>query len=193
MFGIVVGATAPDLGDGVADFEIAVSTAQQCAQIVAFRREQAQVQLAFGGQADAAAIATERVSHAGDHADLAATVAIAPAFGGLARVVGGDGFAKAHQPQGRAVVRLPIANRFDAGIERGDRAGKWTIADLQFNDVFALGFELPGNDKDIEGDFAGKATGKLAESDGGIRRHERVSRDGRMQLSSSYEFLPLAA
>jgi hypothetical protein len=59
--------------------------AQQGAQVVAAAGEQAQEELAFGGQAGAVAVAAEGLRDAADDADLAAAVGIAPALGGLAR------------------------------------------------------------------------------------------------------------
>src|SRR5205823_2405043 len=61
-------------------------------QIRAAGREEAGVQPTFRGQARARAGPAERLRHAGDEADLAAAVAITPAFGHLAAVVGRDRF-----------------------------------------------------------------------------------------------------
>ena len=50
-------------------------------------REQAGVERAFGRKPHAGAVPAEGPGHRGDHADLARAVAVAPAFGDLARVV----------------------------------------------------------------------------------------------------------
>ena len=60
-------------------------------------REEAQVQLALGRQARAAAVAAEGLRHAADHADLAAAVFVRPALGGLA---GSRGFERAERKFG---------------------------------------------------------------------------------------------
>ncbi|MNN70042.1 hypothetical protein D3C81_1858720 [compost metagenome] len=73
-----------------------MAAAQQRTQVVALGGEQAQVQAALGRQADAAAIATERVGHARNHADFAGAIAIPPALGRLARVVGRNHLERKH-------------------------------------------------------------------------------------------------
>ena len=50
-------------------------------------REEAGVEAALGGEPRARAVAAERLRHRGDHADLAAAVAVAPALRDLAAVV----------------------------------------------------------------------------------------------------------
>jgi hypothetical protein len=89
QLGIAVVALAPDQADGGGDLGVgvgapSVAAAQQGAQVVAAAGEQAQEELAFGGQPGAVAVAAEGLRHAADHADLAAAVTVGPAFGGLA-------------------------------------------------------------------------------------------------------------
>ncbi len=65
----------------VAERVVVCTAAEQRAQIVALSREQARVELAVRGQAQAGAVPAKRPSHAGDHAEFAAPVevAVAPA------------------------------------------------------------------------------------------------------------------
>jgi hypothetical protein len=44
-------------------------------------------------------------------------------------------------------------------------AVEWTIADLQFDDVFALRFEAAGDGQDVESGFGGQAARELAQRD----------------------------
>ena len=88
QFRIAVGTPAPDGGNGVADLLVAEAAAQQVAQIVTVRGEQAGVELALGRQPGARAIPTESLRHRGDDADFPAAVNVAPALRDLADVVG---------------------------------------------------------------------------------------------------------
>jgi len=90
QFGVMVVAPPPDRGDGVFDLRIVGAAAQQRPKVVAAMREQAQEQLAFGGQPRAIALAAEGLRDAGNGADFAAAVAVAPALRGFARLRGGQ-------------------------------------------------------------------------------------------------------
>src|SRR5207247_8123880 len=57
------------------------------AKVVALRRKQAGVERSVGREARPRAVRAERLRDRGDHADLAAAVAIAPSLGDLAGVV----------------------------------------------------------------------------------------------------------
>src|SRR5215831_13676147 len=74
QLGIAVGALRPDRRDGVAQFVIGGTGAQQRPQVVAARGEETGVELAFGGEPRSRASAAERLSHRSDHADFTATV-----------------------------------------------------------------------------------------------------------------------
>ena len=69
----------------------ALSASQQAAQVMALVGKEAGVELAFGRQAGAVAVAAEGLTHAGNDADLAAAVGIGPAAGGFAGGAGGQG------------------------------------------------------------------------------------------------------
>src|SRR5438105_9007118 len=66
---IAVGAALPDVRDGRRELFVGRAAADERAEVVPLRRKEAQVQLAFGGQACAVAIAAEGLRHAADHAD----------------------------------------------------------------------------------------------------------------------------
>src|SRR5438105_4522336 len=87
---VAVVAALPDVADGRGDLFVGAAAAQQRAQVVAAGGEQAQEQLAFGGQARAVAVVAERLRDARDDADLAAAVGVAPALGRLAGAAGID-------------------------------------------------------------------------------------------------------
>ena len=77
------------------DVGVRRAVAQEAAQIVALRGKQAKVQLAFGRQASAIAVATKRLGDAADHAHLAQAgienalgVGVAPALCCLTRCRG---------------------------------------------------------------------------------------------------------
>ena len=95
------------------------AAAQQRAQVVAARGEEAGVELALGREPRARAVAAERLRHRRDHADLAAAVAVAPALGDLAAVVRVDrlerqlGADRARRSRARA-RRRPCASRWCA-------------------------------------------------------------------------------
>src|SRR5207248_2253280 len=78
--GVAVGASLPHGGDRLRDGRVVVTAAQQRAQIVALRREEARVEATVGGEPRARAVAAERLRHRRDDADLAAAVSIAPAL-----------------------------------------------------------------------------------------------------------------
>src|SRR5690606_38195202 len=84
LFRVRVPAFGPDRAQRRGDLVIAGGAAQQGAQVVPLAGEQAQIQLPLGRQAGAVAVATEGLADAGDDADLAAAVGIAPALGHLA-------------------------------------------------------------------------------------------------------------
>ena len=60
-------------------------------------------------------------------------------------------------------MRLLVADGLDARFEGAGRARKRTVADLQFDDVLALGLEPAGDGEDVEGGFAGKSLGESGE------------------------------
>src|SRR5262249_497819 len=66
-----------------------------------------------------------------------------------------------------AVVRRAVLNPLDARLEGARGGRKWTIADLQFDDILALRLEAPGDGEDIEGGFGGQALGEAAEAESG--------------------------
>ena len=81
------------MGDRRGQIAVVAASPHQAAQVVALAGKQAQVQLAFGGQARAAAITAKSLGDAADDADfpqlrVVAPVCarIAPALGGLARL-----------------------------------------------------------------------------------------------------------
>src|SRR5215218_2546688 len=87
---VAVGAAVPDRGQRVGQLRVAGAAAQQRPQVVAGGGEQAGVELALGRQPRPGAGAAERLGHRGDHPELARAVAVAPAAGDLAGVVGPD-------------------------------------------------------------------------------------------------------
>src|SRR5450756_2427710 len=87
---VAVIARAPYGGDGRADFRVRLAPAQQGAKVVTRSGEQAGIEHALGGDAGAGAGAAERLGHRGDDADFAGAVAVAPALGDFARVIGID-------------------------------------------------------------------------------------------------------
>ena len=120
---IAVVAVLPDEADGRCDLRVAAAAAQQRAQVVAPVREQAQEQLALGGQPGAVAVAAEGLRDAGDHADLAAAVAVAPALGGLAAAVGLDRLERelgamraTTSRRGQHLVHAPAVARADVHV-----------------------------------------------------------------------------
>src|SRR5690348_10713516 len=89
-FRIAIGAPRPDGGKMVADLVVGRATAHQRAEVDPFGGEQACVELAVGGEPRPRAVAAKRLCHRRDDADLAATVAVAPARRDFAGVVGVD-------------------------------------------------------------------------------------------------------
>ncbi len=61
--------------------------AHRLAQVDTVRCEQARIELAFGGEPGAGAVAAERLGDRGDESDLARAVVEAPALGNLAAVI----------------------------------------------------------------------------------------------------------
>src|SRR5690606_28031101 len=88
--GVAVVPRAPERADRRRRAGIGDTVPKQGAQVVAMGGEQAGEELALGGQACSRAVRAEWAGHGGNHADLAAAVAIAPAARHLAGVVGGD-------------------------------------------------------------------------------------------------------
>src|SRR6476659_8259225 len=87
---IAVGAPRPDSRKMVADLVVGRAAAHERAQVDAFGGEQTGVELAVGRKARPCAVAAKGLRHRGDDADLSAAVAVAPARGNLARIVGVD-------------------------------------------------------------------------------------------------------
>src|SRR4029079_5317901 len=87
-FRIAIGAPRPDGRKVVADLVVGRAAAQQRAEVDPFGGEQARVELAVGGEARPRAVAAERLGYRGDDADLAASVAGAPARRDFAGVIG---------------------------------------------------------------------------------------------------------
>ena len=77
----------PDAADRVVQLLVGRAAADERAQVVPLRREEAGVEAALGRDPRARAVAAERLRDGGDDADLAAAVAVAPAPGDLAAVV----------------------------------------------------------------------------------------------------------
>jgi len=89
---VAVGALLPDGRDGRSDGFVAGTGTQQAAQVVALGCKKTEVELAFGGQAGAVAVAAECLGDAADHADFAlqrvvltVRIGVAPAFGRFAK------------------------------------------------------------------------------------------------------------
>ena len=74
--------------------------------------------------------------------------------------VRGDRLAEARQAERRAVVRLAVVDGLDAGLEGVRGAGERAVADLQLDDVLALGLEPLGDGQHVEGGFGGQAAGE---------------------------------
>src|SRR6185436_10633026 len=68
----------PDLRDRLLDLRIGGAAADERAQIVPAHGEEARVELPFGRQPRARAVAAERLGDGRDHADLAGAVDVAP-------------------------------------------------------------------------------------------------------------------
>src|SRR5262249_17879795 len=85
----------------------------------------------------------------------------------LAEIALGDGLAKARQAQRGAVVRVLLVDRPDAGQRGVSRSGERAVADLQLDDVLALGLEALGDGEDVKGGLGGEVAGEVAEADGG--------------------------
>src|SRR5207302_6636850 len=103
--GVAVAAGPPDAADRVGQLLVRRPPAQERAEVVTAKAEQAGVEAPLGREPRARAVATERLSDRGDHADLPASVPVAPATGDLA-----------------AVVRLGRLER-ELGVDRGDDLG----------------------------------------------------------------------
>src|SRR5690606_18058135 len=96
QFGVPVVTVAPDAGEGCLKLGIRRTTAQQRAQVVPARREQAREQLAFDGEAGAGAGSAERLRDARNDADLARPVAVPPPFRYLTEIVRVDRLERKH-------------------------------------------------------------------------------------------------
>src|SRR3954447_24657369 len=85
--GVAIVARAPVRADSGGDRFVASAAAEEGAQVVAGAGEEAEIELAIGGETGARTTAAERLGDRGDDADLAAAVDVAPAFGDFAEVV----------------------------------------------------------------------------------------------------------
>src|SRR5581483_5417679 len=85
--GIAIRARAPDAPDDAGQLVVGRAAAQRPTQVGAGSREQAGVELPFGGEPGAGAIAAEGVRHRRDETDLACAVEVAPSLGDLAAIV----------------------------------------------------------------------------------------------------------
>ncbi len=63
----------------------------------------------------------------------------------------------------RAVVRLVVLDRVDAGGLRGRRAGERAVADLELDDVLALGLQRPGHAEHGERGFDCQRSSEVAQ------------------------------
>src|SRR3954464_4607643 len=88
-FRVAIVPDAPYLRNGDPQLVVGRAVPQPVAQVVAVPGEEARVELAVRGQPGPRAIATERLCHRCDDADLAAAVAVAPAVRDFAAVVRG--------------------------------------------------------------------------------------------------------
>src|ERR1039457_27468 len=89
--GVAIGAHPPDRADRRRETGVRDAVAQRPPQVRPVEGEQAGVELALGRQARPRARTAERLADRSDHAHFAVTVAIAPAIGDLAGIVGREG------------------------------------------------------------------------------------------------------
>src|SRR5580658_5234772 len=92
---VTVVATAPRAANELEELGIRGASAHCSPQIESLSREQAGVELSFGGEACPGAIAAERLGHRRDETDFPRAVVEAPALGDLAEVIFRDGM---HRP-----------------------------------------------------------------------------------------------
>src|SRR5207249_210095 len=92
----------------------------------------------------------------------------------------GDRLAQLGKPGGRAIMRPAVAQGARGRVDDVVRGGEVRLADLEVNDVAALGLELPGADEDLKRPFRAQARHALGESKF-LRSHrhlESASADG---------------
>src|SRR5690606_19149207 len=90
--GIAILTPLPDAGHELRELSVVGARAQSRAKIGAAGREQTRVEHAVRAQPRARTFAAKWLRHAGDDADLAAAVGVAPAFGDFTRVARVDRF-----------------------------------------------------------------------------------------------------
>src|SRR5262249_28486393 len=82
-------------------------------------------------------------------------------------------------PRGGAVVGGAGLDGLDASGKGAAGAVEGTVADLEFDDVFALGLEATGHGEDVERGFGGQAAGEVAE--GGVAHSRSQESEVRSQ------------